>query len=256
MNIFYLSNVKSYFESHAHAHVYNKDPAFYKELIATILKTQESIQDKRIRILDVGCGDGSFIKKLLDLGMYADFVGFDISHAMVRKCENNLIGQNVNLCVSDAFNLPIKSQINFDVIHLDSVLHHVISKTRSESNKLTKKLLTILSSRLSPGNGILIVEEMFYNSFIIPHLTSSILFYSLKFLNYLNIDLHGIIKEIYLGLDVNFFSEKKLLSMLSTIGNVHIIRRTENKRSILQRILFLKSWGHVSYMVTPSNVQH
>jgi SAM-dependent methyltransferase len=228
-----LGNVKSYFESHAHEHVYNKDPAFYRELIAAILETQKSGQTNKTRILDVGCGDGSFMKTLIDSGIYAEFVGCDISHSMLLNCESKLRGQDVNLCVSDAFNLPVRSQITFDVIHLDSVLHHLISSTKSGSNHLAEKLLANLSSRLSPKNGILVVEEIFYNSFIISDVTSKILFYGLKFFNYLNVDLHKLMNEIYLGLEVNFFSEKQLLRMLSRIGEVTTIRRTENRKTIL-----------------------
>jgi hypothetical protein len=157
------------------------------------------------------------------------------------------------LSVSDAFNLPIRSQITFDVIHLDSVLHHIISNTKSESNHLTEKLLANLSSKLSSSNGILLVEEMFYNSFIISDLTSKIVFYGLKFFNYLKVDLHKLIKEVYLGLEVNFFSERELLGMLSRLGEVTTIRRAETKKTMLAKILFLKSWGHVSYIIRPSN---
>ena len=87
---------------------------------------------ERIRILDLGCGDGSFIKGMIRAGIQADYIATDISHVMVNMAKNNLYNRKIKLFVADGFNLPLKSNIKFD-IHIDSVLHHLIGKTRAES---------------------------------------------------------------------------------------------------------------------------
>jgi hypothetical protein len=66
-----MSKVKSYFDNHAHHHIYHKDPGFYRSIISSIQKINSD--GSRIKMLDVGYGDGSFIKSIITTGIDAFF---------------------------------------------------------------------------------------------------------------------------------------------------------------------------------------
>ena len=70
-----MSKIKSYFNNHARHHAYHKDPSFYHSIISHMQKIESG---GRIKILDVGCGDGSFIKSTIMTGIDAFFVGNQI----------------------------------------------------------------------------------------------------------------------------------------------------------------------------------
>jgi 2-polyprenyl-3-methyl-5-hydroxy-6-metoxy-1,4-benzoquinol methylase len=150
-----MKATKSYFDMHSHHHAYHKDPNFYIPIINHIkrIKTYD-----KIRILDVGCGDGTFINSMIRAGINAFFLGSDISSAMVTTAKEKVNHQGVDLLVADGFRLPIKPEIKFDVIHIDRVLHHLTGKTISNSIELANQMIELLIKRLSI-NGLLVVEE-------------------------------------------------------------------------------------------------
>ena len=73
------------------------------------------------------------LKTLFNAGVNGHFFATDISFNMVQIARLNLIEYNVKLFVADGFNMPLKPNLKFDVIHVDSVLHHLIGKTRNAS---------------------------------------------------------------------------------------------------------------------------
>jgi hypothetical protein len=127
------------------------------------------------------------------------------------------------LFVADAFNIPLKPDLKFDVIHLDSVLHHLFGKTRGKSTDLIKRMIELMVSKLS-DNGIIIVE-WYYLSYLIPQFTTFVVFYGLKLINWLNLDLNYT-KEIRPGLEVNFLHPKQLLKILGHYGFVYLLNKT------------------------------
>jgi SAM-dependent methyltransferase len=240
-----MADVKSYFEKHGHKHAYHKDPSFYVPLAEQVRKLGK---EKVIRILDLGCGDGSFIKGIIEAGVQADFVATDISYLMVNMAKSNLKDQETLLFVADGFNLPLNPNIKFDLIHIDSVLHHLIDKTRSRSFALAKRMIDLLVHMLSE-NGVLVVEEMYYESYVIPRITSSIIFYGLKFLNFIHLDLNKIMNEFQLGLEVNFLYDKEIEVLLRTYGNdIRLLKKEPSKVPLLYRFFLLRTFGHISYV--------
>jgi SAM-dependent methyltransferase len=238
-----MTSSKSYFDAHAHVHDYHKDPDFYRPLVAYL---QNMVPP--IRLLDLGCGDGSFIKSIIKEGIRGNFVGIDISNSMMQTARNQLQGCNVNLILADGFNLPLMPHYQFEFIHLDSILHHLVGKTQSSSKKLANDMLTILLAKLSE-EGVMMVEEMFYESNIFPGFTSSIIFYGLKLINFLKLDLSRLASTIIPGLEVRFYSERELESILGQYGEVKTIKRTRLRTSKLQRLFLQKEYGHVSLIV-------
>lgn len=245
-------SVKSYFETHAH----NYSHADLYPLIIDKIKNTISIKGDT-KLLDVGCGDGSFIKMLIKAGLEMNFIATDISFKMLEKARENLRGYNVALFVADGFKIPVTPDMKFDIIHIDSVLHHLIDRTRGKSMCLVKKMLELLVSRLS-SNGILIVEEWYYGSYVFPKITSIIVFYGLKLINFLNLDLSRYTKEIRPGLEVNFLHSKELEEILAHYGSVNLLHKTSGYHGLhgihggvprSYKLFLLKESGHITYIL-------
>ena len=238
-------SVKDYFDQQSHHHAYHKKPGHYDPITNYLKKLEPK---KRKKILDFGCGDGFFIKKMIETGVNGEFFGSDISLSMLKIAKKQIPKKDVYLFVADGFKLPLKEGTNFDVIHIDAVLHHLIGKTRKQSivkvEKIIEKLGTILSD-----NGIIIVEEFNFVSYFIPSISSFFLFYALKFLNFLNIDLSKISDEIKPGLEVNFFNDIQLKKLLEKYGTVQQLRKKMVKRLKWKHLFLLKEQGHISYAV-------
>ena len=116
-------------------------------------------------------------------------------------------------------------------------------------------MLNLLIDRLS-DNGILVIEEMHYVSYIIANITSSVIFYGLKLLNFLHLDVSRIINEIQPGLEVNFLYDREIEKLLEPYGIVRLIKKEPWKKiPKLYKFFLLKEAGHISYMVTASSAQ-
>jgi SAM-dependent methyltransferase len=244
-----MKEVQQFFDTHAHHHAYHREIDFYVTL-AQVLRNIG--YGRKLSILDMGCGDGAFITEMINLQLIADFVGIDISKSMIEISNARLKSPNVHLLVSDGFKIPFRKNLKFDVIHIDSVLHHLIGKTVSQSTSMAFKMLRLLSSMLY-DKGIIIVEEFYYNSYLRPHLTSSTIFYALKFLNALHFDMSKISDEIVLGLEVNFFDEDQIGRLLQQFGKVDVIKRRPMEVSSHKRIFLLKEFGHITFLIHKSS---
>lgn len=233
-----MSSIKSYFEHHAHH--YHKEPGLYSSYAKLIPH-----KDK-IKILDVACGDGEFIKEMISTGIKAEFIGIDLSHQLLSSAKENLKFYPTNLCIVDAFNMPFRPSYKFDVIHLDALLHHLIGRTKGKSTKLVKRMLSLLIDKLS-DDGILMVDEYYYNSYIIQSLTSSIIFYTLKTLNFFHIDVNRIMREIHLGLEVNFLTENQIYGLIGEhVHDVQAIRKKPHASKRTDCLFLLKESGRIS----------
>jgi hypothetical protein len=94
---------------------------------------------------------------------------------------------------------------------------------------------------------------MHYVSHIKPNITSSIIFYGLKLLNFLRLDIGRILNEIQPGLEVNFLYDKEVEKLLEQYGTVCLIKKDLWKKiPKLYKFFLLKELGHISYMVTAS----
>lgn len=238
-----MSKVKRYFETHAHSHAYHNDPRIYDAVCGLIQSSNVKVK----RFLDVGCGDGAFIKRTVSLSGDSEFIGTDVSYQMIKTAQKNLEGVKSNLIVCDAFNLPIRSENKFDFIHIDSVLHHLIGRTKNRSLGLVRELVRILGQKLS-DQGILIIEEVYYDSHIVPSLTSTLIFYSLKLFNLLNLDISSFVKEFQLGLEVNFMHTAQIKNILENLhGKVIIVNKVKWGLRPLHRLLLLKEHGHITF---------
>jgi hypothetical protein len=239
-----VTNVKSYFECHARNYA-GRHMEFYPSIINHLKSIMASKNDAKL--LDVGCGDGSFIKCLVGAGIRMNYLASDLSFRMITLGKKNLADCNVELFVADAFNIPLKPNLKFDVIHLDSVLHHLIGNTRGKSTELVKRMIELLVSKLS-DNGIIVVEEWYYISYILPQITSFVVFYGLKLINWLNLDL-SYTKEIRPGLEVNFLHPKQLLKILGRYGSPYLLNKAPVEIPATYKLFLLKEKGHIIYVL-------
>jgi len=92
------------------------------------------------KILDVGCGPGSFVDVLASRGF--DATGIDITPKFVSFARKNYQGQFI---VGDANKLPFDSN-SFDTVFIRSVLEHVDNdqKVLRESLRVGKKVVIIV----------------------------------------------------------------------------------------------------------------
>ena len=237
-------STRLYFEQHAHD--YSRDPQYYSIVADEIRKTVSSI--KYPSILDIGCGNGDFIKTLLDRGIEARYFGTDLSIEMIKIAISIGAVYPVEFIIADGLSMPVKPGTKFDVIHIDSVLHHLIDNTRAKSTHLVKKMIEALLALLKP-NGILIVQEIFYDSYLVHSLTSFMIFYGLKVMNFLGLDFSSIDKEMRPGLEVNFFHEMQLSKLLGEYGHTDMINKTIMHSSRTHKAALLRNRGPITFIV-------
>ncbi len=76
---------------------------------------QEAAHNKRLRILDIGCGTGRHAIELTKRG-YTNVVGVDLSESQITRAKEKALEEklNIDFRVADARNLPFDSE--FDLI--------------------------------------------------------------------------------------------------------------------------------------------
>jgi ubiquinone/menaquinone biosynthesis C-methylase UbiE len=76
---------------------------------------QEAAHNKRLRILDIGCGTGRHAIELTKRG-YTNVVGVDLSESQITRAKEKALAEklNIDFRVADARNLPFDSE--FDLI--------------------------------------------------------------------------------------------------------------------------------------------
>lgn len=108
-----------YFEKFAdQCGIYEVYPPEEYERILKIIDI--AVEDKNKRILDIGCGSGSFSLRLSKLGFFV--VGVDICYKLLELA----IGQKKDVVFinADSLNLPFKKE-SFDIIFCAAFLHHL-----------------------------------------------------------------------------------------------------------------------------------
>jgi ubiquinone/menaquinone biosynthesis C-methylase UbiE len=72
------------------------------------------------------------MEALVKAGINMDYFAIDISFKMITIAKENLVSSNVKLFLAYGLNIPARQDIKFDIIHIDSVLHHMIERTRGK----------------------------------------------------------------------------------------------------------------------------
>ena len=100
---------------------------------------KEEFEENKIKILDLGCGNGRLIKELTDLNI--DYVGVDPSHELINIARHKY--PEYNLHCYDGVGLYDYSDESFDHVISIAVLHHLppsnVIAWLKEANRVTKK---------------------------------------------------------------------------------------------------------------------
>jgi len=102
------------------------------------------------RVIDIGCGDGTYTVELVEEGGAAGVVALDPAESAVRTARTKLGGRPVVLSVGSAFALPHPDAC-FDVAYLRGVLHHMTDPERA------------LGEALRVARTVVVVEPNGYN---------------------------------------------------------------------------------------------
>jgi SAM-dependent methyltransferase len=240
---------KSYFEIHAHNYLH--DWEWYPLIINEIKNNEDNVVEQQRddqKVLDVGCGNGSFIKALIEANVKAQYFATDLSFKMLQIARENLNGRDVELFVADSFKMPLISNIRFDIINVSQILHHLVGKTRAESKFLIKKMIEMLVEKLE-DSGKIIIEEHYFISHIIPEFTSLAVFYGLKLINFLKLDLSRYTREVRPGLEVNFLHPKQLVKILGQWGYPYLLYKTNTEIPKSHKLFLLKERGFIIYIL-------
>lgn len=100
----------------------------------------ESFSNKKIKILEIGCGTGEYTVRLARMFPNAQIVGIDISDKIVDIAKEKSKGlKNVKYFAASAYDTKFKNN-SFDVICGFYILHHLdIPKIAVETKRLIKK---------------------------------------------------------------------------------------------------------------------
>ncbi len=84
-----------------------------EQRISNFFMEFEKIPKRKLRILDVGCGSGIYVKKLSELNH--DVTGTDLLKQMVKFASKKSKGNSSNFMIANAYTLPFKDH-TFDVV--------------------------------------------------------------------------------------------------------------------------------------------
>lgn len=115
-------------------------------------KLKEALQSKKNpRILDIGTGQGGFIKNICELtDEFNEIIGIDTNERAIEAAKKNFDDPRISFLQMDALNMTFEEG-SFDVVCLSNSLHHLgnVEETISEMERM-----------LNP-DGILLFNEMF-----------------------------------------------------------------------------------------------
>ncbi len=155
---------------------------FYEAFASSFSTTRAKLQKgvKRLAetipseasVLDLGCGNGNFLKYLLSLGFSGNYMGLDFSSELLAVAkESNPSTREVNITFNEVdLTKPnwvkLLNNHRFDTITAFAVLHHI------PNSELRHKLIEQVYSFLSPDGHFLFSVWQFNNS---PRLCKRIL---------------------------------------------------------------------------------
>jgi len=135
------------FDSQAETYDYKVYGEHARKLYQPISERLEKIQYDSI--LDIGCGTGAILKKLLEQNHTIDAYGIDLSSNMIEVAKRKLNG-SANLLVGDAENLPYNAH-SFDVVMCTDSFHHY-----PDPDRVIREIYRVLCTR-----GTLILSDCY-----------------------------------------------------------------------------------------------
>ena len=116
---------------------------FYKEIYNILIDTIPFDRNASIKILDIGCGTGTFAKTLKEVFPYAQITCLDFAQNMIDIARTKLIQyrKDVDFLVGDFNKLNLNKE--YDLIVSSFALHHI--QTDKEKIRLYKNIYRALN---------------------------------------------------------------------------------------------------------------
>ncbi|MBI5351889.1 MAG: class I SAM-dependent methyltransferase [Chloroflexi bacterium] len=111
-------------------------------------------------VLDLGCGNGIFLRELVRRGHKAALLGVDFSLPLLRDAESaqGIIFCEVDLSQWTVDSGPLKVKAGWNVITMFATLHHI------PSNEIRLNILRTVKTLLKPGGRFILSNWQFLNS--------------------------------------------------------------------------------------------
>lgn len=108
-------------------------------------------QNKGAKILDVGTGNGNFVRIITSLmDDFSEIIGIDLLDSSIEVCKNNFKDERINFFMMDALNMEFEDNL-FDIVCLSNSLHHL-----EDVNGILKEMERVLK----PGGALVFCEMM------------------------------------------------------------------------------------------------
>jgi len=150
----YTKKVVSHFEAQKEEY-FNRNSLIFDYL----LQREEFlnvVNSKNAKILDVGCGSGPLLESLNIKFPGNELYGVDITPSLIEYAKEHRKG--INFKVGSAYKLPFEDNY-FDVVIAETLLHHLIGKTRKASKRLMESALNEMI-RVCKHNGLICIREL------------------------------------------------------------------------------------------------
>lgn len=121
------------FEKFSKEHIVFHEPEVIPPILSEALK---KLENKKIRILDIGCGECNILTQLIKKGINADYYGIDISKEKIERAKRITKGK-IKLFAKNCNNTSFKNDY-FDLIICTQLIEHV------DDQKLVKGISRIL----------------------------------------------------------------------------------------------------------------
>ena len=138
------SMIKAHFEREAKSFDKNffKVAPFYKETIDALIGALPFPENKKIRVIDLGCGTGNITQALLKRYPQAQVTCIDLAEQMITMAKAKLSGfKNIKYWAGDVRDFPYQEK--YDAVIGSLVLHHIEKK---EKTSFYRKILNALAS--------------------------------------------------------------------------------------------------------------
>jgi len=195
--------------------------------------------------MDIGSGAGVFLRYVSGRYGAHNVVGIDISEGMLAQ---SLLDKpfQADLAQGSVLDLPVREG-RFDLVFMEEVLHHLVSKNRADSKKLARRAIGNIKRMIRPG-GAFILREEYYESWFAPTLSSTLIMLLLSLFNALRMRLPH--KEAHMGLKVSFYTRDEIRAMVEEAGG-EILEARDLKwtKTLGERAALVKNMGKMYYLI-------
>lgn len=118
---------------------YSRKRAQYNETEQVVLDALNRVGVRNKRILDIGCGDGRYVRLMKELGA-AQLTGVDVNERMIELArEKSTNDSDITFLVADGTSLPMKNK-SVDLVFSNFVIHYFPSAKEifTEINRVLK----------------------------------------------------------------------------------------------------------------------